>query len=662
MQNREFRYDINGLRAWAVISVVLFHFGIPGFSGGFVGVDVFFVISGFLMTGILHQSLSATGAQRPFSLVSFYLSRARRIVPALAALCIALVIAGWFFLSPDDYRMLGTHALSAVIFLSNIRFNREAGYFDSASHEKLLLHTWSLSVEWQFYILLPLIMLLVWKLRPGKQTLTATLSALLVASLVFSVVQTSKNPSSAFFLLTSRAWEMLAGGLVYLAAPRITNPRLASILETIGFALIIFSVMFFDATTSWPGSLALFPVAGTVLVLVSARQRSVWTRGRLIQLTGTTSYSVYLWHWPFSAALVYLNMQGQLKAIGVALLLTAVFSWLSWKYVEEPARQLLSARSQPRTTGWLIALVATVIVAGGVVRLNDGLPSRLPEHINSIFEEANNKNPRRDECHVHGGTPVPECTYGGPRLGVIVIGDSHAAAVIRAVEKALPESSLHVLDWTMAACRTIAGIDFYGATPYGCGDFVAQAIQKSHSMESKAPILIVNRLSWTFEGENEETAPYNPKPGERLINEYETRSPEFIEEMTQGVVETACAFAQDRPTYMLRPIPEMKIDVPRFMGRALLLGKNARVSITLDEYSRRHAYAIAAQDRAAQQCGVKILDVRPALCDESRCWGDRNGRPLYYDEDHLSQRGADLLVPVFSTIFQKEAHAGPDKK
>ena len=157
-KTRAFRHDINGLRAWAVMAVVLYHFGVPGFAGGFVGVDVFFVISGFLMTSIIISGLE----QGRFSLWSFYLARARRIIPALLVLCISLLVLGWFWLPSADYKMLGTHAATALAFVSNLKFWREAGYFDAASHEKWLLHTWSLSVEWQFYILLPLGCLLLW--------------------------------------------------------------------------------------------------------------------------------------------------------------------------------------------------------------------------------------------------------------------------------------------------------------------------------------------------------------------------------------------------------------------------------------------------------------------------------------------------------------------
>ena len=211
-----FRKDINGLRAWAVMVVVLFHFGVPGFSGGFIGVDIFFVISGFLMTNILIKKLE--NPHQKFSVWDFYLARAKRIVPALLVLCITLLALGWLMLPPQDYRSLGMHTLTSVLFATNIQYWREAGYFDAASHDKWLLHTWSLSVEWQFYLLLPLLLWGVWRWWPGRVYAVRCLSLVFLASLGLSVWLTTQKPEAAFFLLPTRAWEMLAGGLVVLLA------------------------------------------------------------------------------------------------------------------------------------------------------------------------------------------------------------------------------------------------------------------------------------------------------------------------------------------------------------------------------------------------------------------------------------------------------------
>ena len=220
MQNKNtaFRPDIAGLRAIAVIAVVLYHFGVKGFSGGFVGVDIFFVISGFLMTGIIFSKIETN----KFSFIDFYLARAKRIIPALAVLCLVLVVCGWFFLIPGDFRTLGKHAASSISFLSNFIFWREAGYFDTSSHEKWLLHTWSLSVEWQFYIIYPLIIFTLKKIL-DTQSIKLSIATLAISSFGLSIYIGNNWPSAGFYLFPTRAWEMLAGGIVFLYPLRVSS-------------------------------------------------------------------------------------------------------------------------------------------------------------------------------------------------------------------------------------------------------------------------------------------------------------------------------------------------------------------------------------------------------------------------------------------------------
>lgn len=655
--NDDFRRDINGLRAWAVVAVVLFHFGVPGFSGGYVGVDVFFVISGYLMTAIIVGKLLAEkdlSSQTRFDLFGFYLARARRILPALLVLCAVLLSIGWFYVSPDDYKALANHALRAVVFVSNLRFLREAGYFDVASHEKLLLHTWSLSVEWQFYIFFPVILMMAWKILPKRQVFGLVVLFAFLLSLIYSQYLAMTNPSAAFYLLSSRAWEMLAGALVFLYGKNLVlGQRFSSMAEVAGFALIVISVVFYTQATAWPGLNALLPVLGAVLVLLAAKQNSLLSGLEITQWLGKTSYSLYLWHWPFSVALFYLGLQGEPLWIILAILCSVLFGWLSWFVVEQPSRNFLISRGNNKQVFIIFFALLVVIFPAYSIKESDGVQGRFDEYVNLIFAQSLNKNPRKSECHVDLHEVVPECKYGGNELGVIVLGDSHAQSVIRSVEKSMHNGSYHVLDWTLSGCPSIFGVKSIGKkNMFRCGDFVLSASFRLRSIDSKIPLLIVNRLSDHIVGYTEKSMMHlNKIPQTYVTQPHSERDEDFYAEMANGIVETACAFAQHRPVYMLRPIPEMTEDVPRIMGRAALRGDSVRVSISLEEYHERHKVAWAAQDRAAAECGVKILDPLPYLCSDGRCWGDVDGLPIYYDDDHLSERGGQLLIPLFRQMF-----------
>ncbi len=581
-------------------------------------------------------------------------------MPALIVLCAVLLIDGWFYLSAYDYRMLSTHAITALAFISNMKFWREAGYFDAASHEKLLLHTWSLCVEWQFYILFPLVLVVLWKLLPNRRFIGLMLVAGFLLSLAISVVMTPRTPGAAFYLLPTRAWEMLAGGLVFFYGHQLRlTPVMARLLELAGFALIIASILLFDGNTLWPGHLALVPVVGSVLVLLAARQSSLFTAPAVSQWLGKTSYSLYLWHWPLSVALVYLEVQNSAMAIAVALVLTLMLGWLSWRWVEEPARTGLVRFKKLPQIAVVAGLVLLVAVPAFAIRLQNGVHGRIDPEIVAIFAEAKNKNPRMQECHVALDTPVPECRYGGEELGAIVIGDSHAASVVRSVEKAMGDESRHVLDWTLNSCPTIFDIkDLEHGDRYKCGEFVRSLHDKSKTLNADVPIILVSRISAYLEGPNEHDRKAEAeRPRAYITNPSVNRTPEFYKEVQVGIVDTACAFAKHRPVYMLRPIPELKLDVPRSMGRALQIGQDIRVSVSVEEYEERNRIAWEAQDRAAAECGVKLLDPRPYLCNNGRCWGDVDGIPVYYDDDHLSEHGGQLLIPLFRQMFDQPAQA-----
>ena len=303
MNNHQFRTDINGLRAYAVILVVLFHFKVLGFSAGFLGVDIFFVISGYLMSKIIIEKLN----ENNFTFFDFYLSRALRIIPALFFLILFITILGWFIFIPEDFKNFSKDARYSLTFLSNNLYYRQAGdYFAANTHDKALLHTWSLSVEWQFYLIFPILLVAFQKFIQPKKLMGLFLILLFSASLLSSIIITPKDSIYAFFSLTTRAWELIAGGLVYYYFKNFEPSLLiGNSIFSLGTLLIVLSLIIFNTETTWPSYSALLPVMGTMCILIANQQNCILTSSKPIQWLGNCSYSIYLWHWPISFFLGY---------------------------------------------------------------------------------------------------------------------------------------------------------------------------------------------------------------------------------------------------------------------------------------------------------------------------------------------------------------------
>jgi peptidoglycan/LPS O-acetylase OafA/YrhL len=363
----QFRKDINGLRAIAVIAVVLFHFNPAWMPGGFAGVDVFFVISGFLMTGIIFNGIEKTN----FSILKFYVARANRIIPALAVLCLVLLIFGWFFLAPADYKVLGKHVAGSMSFLSNIVYWNESGYFDPSSHEKWLLHTWSLSAEWQFYIIYPLVIVFMRKFMTIKSIKVSFVLGT-VLGFLFCVIATYKWPNPSYYLLHTRAWEMMVGGIAFLYPFNLEDKK-KKILEWGGIILIVGSYLFISKVNLWPGYLAIFPILGSFFIIQAQSNDSLITGNIIFQKLGAWSYSIYLWHWPLVVAIYYFSLNKVFIYFGMVL--TVLLGFLSYKYIEKIRFRndfdvLLSyLRLKP------LYLVLVVGLVGITVTLNGGVDS-----------------------------------------------------------------------------------------------------------------------------------------------------------------------------------------------------------------------------------------------------------------------------------------------
>lgn len=409
-----FRKDINGLRAIAVLAVVLYHFGVPGFTGGFVGVDVFFVISGFLMTSII---LNKTYNGK-FSLIGFYLDRGRRIIPALSALCLALAVFGWFYLIPTDYNTLAMHIQSSALFYSNIEYFHSVNYFDALAKEKWLLHTWSLSVEWQFYLIYPVIILVGLKAL-GKKSIPYLLTTLFILSLALSCYMSGENKTAAFYLIYYRAWEMVAGGLLFFA-PKKISAKYEITAKCIGVVLVGSSIYLFDESMSWPGYNAIAPVLGAMLIILSGNNGFFITDNKASQYLGKISYSVYLWHWPVVVYGNFMGYSGYMVTIA-SILTSVILGALSYYIVENPLRKALKLLSRLKALeiSACAALAFIPYQAGAYVFEGNGVPSRFPFAL--ITPEQLMKE--RARYWVDGDKLHPIPANGVKKI--IIIGNSH---------------------------------------------------------------------------------------------------------------------------------------------------------------------------------------------------------------------------------------------
>lgn len=439
-----YRREIDGLRALAVVPVILFHAGFKAFSGGFVGVDIFFVISGYLITSIiLAEKKTAT-----FTLLGFYERRARRILPALFLVMAACVPVAWLMLLPDDMKDFSQSLTAVSVFASNLLFWHKSGYFDSAAELRPLLHTWSLAVEEQYYVLFPVFLLSLW--RFGKPRILIVFTALAMLSLALASWLVEREPSAAFYLLPTRAWELLLGAVIafYLIerAPRNDGRRINQLAGLTGLLLILVAVVAFDQSTPFPGLYALVPASGTALIILFATPATLagsLLASRLFVGVGLISYSAYLWHQPLFAFVRH----GSLKPPSMSLMLflamlSICLAYVSWRFVERPFRRK-GTISRTRLFAFAAtgsALFASVGLAGHLTNGFEGhYLAGLDARQRSILTRPSDKIQDNGDCHFHTfdiskgmQTRFAACQrkYG---RAIVVLGDSHAVNMYEAI-------------------------------------------------------------------------------------------------------------------------------------------------------------------------------------------------------------------------------------
>ncbi|WP_234090126.1 acyltransferase family protein [Enterobacter asburiae] len=449
MTYKQFRLDINGLRAFAVISVVLYHFGVPYVSGGFVGVDVFFVISGFLMTGIVLERVDHKGV------LDFYIARFLRIVPALLVVVITLMAFGMLALSTNEYEVLSKNAIASLLFYSNNYYAIHSSYFDPSSELNFLLHTWSLSAEWQFYILYPLLVILIKKLR---LPVGLSLSAIFTMSLAITLMRVTGTREDIFYLLPTRAWEMLSGGLVYMASVRYKTPEWIKHCDGYGIALIVVAATILHSNGYWPSYSTFAPVLGASMVILANDQNSIFTSNRVAQWAGKISYSVYLWHWPVVVAMRYYQIDFSAINIFIGVVSSFALGDLSYRIIES------TLRKRARLI-FNISLFAVVLSACMFVMLTKGISFRFSDALKQVVEyRMDNSSWRPDTCFLNPEqdyTAFSKCQDKMTSKSFVVWGDSHAAHLMPGLRSVFG-NDLNITQRSASLCPPIIGLQIDG--------------------------------------------------------------------------------------------------------------------------------------------------------------------------------------------------------
>lgn len=651
-----YRRDIDGLRAVAVSTVVLAHAGMPGLAGGYIGVDVFFVISGFLITSIVNGELT----EGRFSLLNFYERRARRILPALFIVLAASLVIGWFVFPPPQYASLGASAIAAILFVSNIWFQRNTGdYFSSDAEYEPLLHTWSLGVEEQFYLAFPLALMAIYRWR--RAALIPLMVIATVVSFAIAAATVTDHPVANFYMSPLRAWELLVGALLALSGT--SGPARRFVREAVALAgLLAIAVpsVTYDDGTHFPGLAALPPVLGAAAIIwAGAGGASMVGRllsTRLMVGIGLISYSLYLWHWPVLVAArnlegtVHLSWQAAVAAIGISILA----AWASWGWIERPFRQLKPRPVVPaRTLAFQAGLVAICLTGVAAwVASADGVWQRIPG-MEQRYLRASQRSDLEKQCWRALDAGQPRCILGGGAKresrekapSVFLWGDSHAASFIPALSPHLTGRELVGAATVKPGCAPVAGIDRLDTRgPGSCSAHNRRVLEYILAERDIATVLLVARWPLWATGERMEGEAGGrvrlSRDGRELI-----RRDEKERAFAQGLEQVVAALTRAGIRVVIfSAVPEAGYNPPARMLQNALSSTPIPPGPSIATVRAREASSRRVLYDLAERYDATLIDVAGAMCSD-QCPTFVGGMPLYRDEDHLSELGAQRLLP-----------------
>ncbi|WP_298433317.1 acyltransferase family protein [uncultured Jannaschia sp.] len=616
----KYRSEIDGLRAIAVVPVILFHAGFELFSGGFVGVDVFFVISGFLITTIIIAEME----DGRFSLLKFYERRARRILPALFFVVLWCIPAAWYLLLISDMEDFAKSLIAVATFSSNILFWRESGYFDTAAELKPLLHTWSLAVEEQFYILFPLFLMASW--RFGKRMIIWALVAAFVISLSVSHWGAYNKPAATFYLLPTRAWELLIGSFAafYLRKTAVPTPLwLSNLLSASGLIAIGLAVFIYDEGTPFPSLYALAPTVGTVLIILFA-SRGTFVNALLslkgFVWIGLISYSLYLWHQPLLAFARLAAIPEGIAYYALVFILTPIAAVGTWRFVEFPFRRGHSVSGQQVIYAASFASTCIAAIGLSIVVLDEDLNALRFSPAERALIESASSSPMRSDCHFEDGDVFDaqsSCTYFQENPTWAVYGNSHGVELSYALAEVLRPRGEGLYHMTVSGCSA----SYLMETEPHCHDFYA------------------SRLDFIL----------NTSSIQRVVLAYRTdrSGPESV----RSLVTLSNMLADEgKDVYLILQAPKLPGDIRSFIAKSRFVSGDEVVSISRETWEAVNSDMYDAV--SGLHPDVTVVDLADAFCDPDECFAIRDAVALYFDDDHMSVEGARLATAHLARFIE----------
>jgi peptidoglycan/LPS O-acetylase OafA/YrhL len=657
-----YRADIDGLRGVAIAAVLAYHGGFAFGGGGYVGVDVFFVVSGYLITALI---LAESAAGR-FTTVGFYERRVRRLLPALLVVMAATGVAASVLFLPEELRRFGGSLFATSVFSSNFFFWLETGYFQTAAELKPLIHTWSLAVEEQFYLLVPLLLLPALRLR--SQAVAAWVIGLLLVSLGASEWAVRSAPSAAFYVTPFRVWELALGMLLALpVVPTSPSGWMRTASAWLGLALIVWSALAYSWQTSFPGLHALAPCAGAALVIWSGSGGDTPVK-RLLSLRpvvflGLISYSLYLWHWPVLSFARYWAVRELDSGETAALLAgSVVLAALSWRFIERPFRVRNGVLDRRRLFAAVGAATAAIAGVGLSAVVAAGWPARIDDASLHLASAAGDRNPRSEACSFLDSAAVREgrsCLLGAAGRAVpsfVVWGDSHADALMPMFDELAHRFGVAGLYLGRIGCPPLLGVDRPG-TDFNCRSFNEAARHAIVESGARTVILVARWSHYSSE------PIYKHEARVRMVISDATTAREWpaaVEGndavMARGLRRTLASLA-GHDVVLVSGVPEIGYEVPEVLARLRHLGRHVDIRPSVEDYERRQQAVQSVLD--AQQRQFAFIQLHPArpLCERGACQVVIDDHPLYVDSHHLSRHGAAFVAGEFEPIFRGLAGA-----